>query len=111
MLISRDLLQHLATFVAPPAQLCLIRILGSDHEYVFRVRYKYIHLDYPFAVPLFDNASIVESKCNFDELAKALHVASKMVVPPGETVDSNWNQHPQPCVLVPIVGGAMRYEY
>lgn len=82
MLISSDLMRHLAVYVEPPAQLCLIRVLGSDNEYVFRVRYGDAHLDYPFVVPLFDSASQVEQSVNWDEVRKALAVMSAMVVPP-----------------------------
>src|SRR5882762_7663999 len=109
MLISCDLLNSLQAVVPPPAQLCLIRVLGSDHEYVCRVRYKEVHLDYPFSVPLFDSADQVMAYTNFDEMKKALHVMGQMVIPPNEALDRNWCPHPEPAVLCPMSSGSFNY--
>lgn len=97
MLISQDMLQVLSKHVEPPAQLCLVRLVDSNNDYVFRVRYKDVHLDYPFNMPLSDTAY----REQLTEVCKALHVMSKMVIPPGE-LDRNWNPHPQPVILSPM---------
>ena len=110
MLISRDLLKFLSTDLAP-AQLCLYRTIGSDNEFVLRVRYRDVHLDYPLVVPLFSSAEEVTKKCNFDEVRKALVVMSKMVVPPGTEIDHNWCPSPEPAILAPQAPGKFFYEW
>lgn len=106
MLISQDLMHHLAVYVKPPAQLCLIRVIGSDHEYVFRVRYGDAHLDFPCAVPLCDSARKAEGFLNMDELRKFCEVASAMVVPPGVRPST---YHPYPQVLSPMSSEQFHY--
>lgn len=108
MLISRDLLKFLSCDLEP-AQLCLIRTLGSDNEYTLRVRYKDVHLDYPLVVPLLPTAEEVTKKCNFDEVHKALVVMARMVVPPSTIDDHNWCNKPEPAILSPQAYNGLRF--
>lgn len=112
MLISHDLMQHLARYVEPPAELCLIRVLGSDHEYVFRVRCEDAHLDYPLTVPLLDDANQVAKVCNWDEVAKALAAMSKLVVSPKAHAEWQLNHyaHYSPTILAPMQRYMSPYE-
>lgn len=111
VLISQDLMRHLAVYVEPPAQLCLIRVLGSDHEYVFRVRYGDAHLDYPVRVPLLNRADAASEFINTDEVRKFLIVASAMVVPPGTKPElpfgGNYRRAPQ--ILAPMSSDMFHY--
>jgi hypothetical protein len=103
VLISQDLMRYLAAVVTPPAQLCLARVLGSDIEYVFRVRYGDVFLDYPVRVPLFDSSIEVEKNVNWDETRRMLHTMSQIVLPP-EVFQNNqgaWAR-PLPQTLAPI---------
>jgi hypothetical protein len=114
MLISLDLLNRMQRAISDggsPAQLCVMRRLGTDSEYIFRVRHGEAHLDYPVSVPLFDSADKVVAVVNFDEVTNALVAMSKLVVDPKKVVSVNQLSQSYsggyvrvtPCVLPSVV--------
>lgn len=106
MLVSRDLLTVLSKDLAP-AQLCLIRVIGSDHEYMLRVRYKEIFLDYPLWVSSFHDPQ----NTNWEEVHGKLVAMARMVVPPDTIDDHNWCPKPEPAILAPQAPGNFHYEW
>lgn len=113
MLISLDLLNHMQRAIydgGSPAQLCVMRRMGTDSDYIFRVRHGEAHLDYPVSVPLLDSADRVAAVVNFDEVTSALVAMSKLVVKPGEIPLGQLSQsynggygRVTACVLPPVV--------
>jgi len=98
MLVSSELLRDLQKCIQGPAQLCFLRMSVED-KYLFRVRYKDIHLDYVVTEPL-----------DLDELRRVVVSMGAMVVPP-DAHDRNWNPRPGPAYLNVDSLGKLRYEW
>jgi len=114
VLISQDLLRSLQSHIRP-AQLCVYRIIGSDNEYVLRVRFGDVHLDYPLWV---EGLTHMPQDSDWSKVTEALVVMSKMVVPPGiDTRTATWNGFggnlgsPEPVILSPMGKSEIYFGY
>jgi hypothetical protein len=109
MLISRDLLHYWQKQIAPPAQLCMQRIIGLDNQFILRVRNGEVCLDYPLQMPLLPDSYKVMQELDIEKIGAILHTMGEMVR--GSEPTDGYYQNMQPQVLQPIALSEARWYH
>ena len=112
MLVSTDLLEYWQKMIPPPAQLVLCRVVGTDNQFILRVRYKEVYLDMQLEVPM--SAEDFTKKVPMNEIGEKLAAMGHLVVPPEDkspNIFGAWNPHPEPMIMPPIAANKWHYDW
>lgn len=101
MLISSDLMRFWQDRLPYPAQLVLARIIGSDTQYILRVRCGEVSLDYPLEVSTLLTKGKPKLDIDIYKIGDILNAMGELVVPPGQR-ERNEYYNMQPQVVAPI---------